>query len=62
MTKRGTKHLHELMRMVEEGHHAVIIFFVNREDGKVFSPAALIDPAYAHALREAHKAGVKIIP
>ena len=61
VTERGRKHLEELSDMVRAGHRAVMLFFVNRTDGKRFCPADAIDPAYAKALREAVKAGVEVI-
>jgi sugar fermentation stimulation protein A len=61
VTERGRKHLEELSGMVEEGHRAVMLFFVNRPDGKHFRPADAIDPAYGKALRDAVKSGVEVI-
>ena len=62
VTTRGTKHLRELMKMKEQGHSAIMVYFVHREDAGVFSPAAEIDPVYAETLKEAYRAGVEIIP
>ena len=61
VTKRGTKHLHDLAQMVAQGHRAAMLFLVVRPDCTRFKPAADIDPAYAHALREAAAAGVQIL-
>lgn len=61
VTTRGTKHLHELMDMVKEGHRAVMFYLVQRDDCSVFEPAVEIDPTYASALREAHSSGVEIL-
>jgi sugar fermentation stimulation protein A len=60
VTERGQKHLRELMKLVQEGHSAEILFTVQREDCDHFSPAESIDPEYARLLREAKKAGVLI--
>ncbi len=62
VSERGTKHLEELMRMVKQGHRAVMLFLVQREDGRVFRPADHIDPAYGETLRRAAEAGVEILP
>jgi sugar fermentation stimulation protein A len=61
VTERGRKHLEELMEVVKAGHRAVMLFLVNRPDGKYFAPADDIDPKYGEVLRVAHKAGVEII-
>ncbi|WP_026353731.1 DNA/RNA nuclease SfsA [Woodsholea maritima] len=61
VTARGTKHLGELISMVQEGHRAVQLFIIQRDDIEALSPAGDIDPAYAGALRAAQKAGVEIL-
>jgi sugar fermentation stimulation protein A len=61
VTKRGTKHLHELMKVFRKGHRAVMCFLVSREDCRFFKPAADIDPVYAETLREAHRKGVEVL-
>jgi sugar fermentation stimulation protein A len=60
-TARGRKHLQTLMDAIDQGHRATMFYVVQREDARRFSPAAHIDPAYARALRRAHRAGVNII-
>ncbi len=62
VTVRGQKHLRELMAVKARGDRAVIFFVVQRADGNVFAPADAIDPEYGRLLREAHQAGVEIIP
>ncbi len=59
VTLRGQKHLRELMRMVSEGHRAVIFFVVQRGDADSVSPADEIDPEYGRLLREATEFGVE---
>ncbi|MDP6354690.1 MAG: DNA/RNA nuclease SfsA [Planctomycetota bacterium] len=61
VTSRGTKHLNELARMVEDGHRAVMFFLVNRGDCNCAEPAAHIDPVYAKTLAAAADAGVEIV-
>ena len=62
VTKRGAKHLAELIRLKSEGHRAVILFLIQRQDGERFAPADKIDPEYGRLLREAHLSGVEILP
>ena len=61
VTIRGTKHLHELASLVEQGHQGVIFFCIQRSDGDRFRPAAHIDPVYAKTLAEVSKKGVQIL-
>ena len=61
VTSRGTKHLNELTRLVEEGNRAIIFFLVQRMDATHFEPAAAIDPLYADTLAKAAKSGVEIL-
>ncbi len=61
VTARGTKHLHELMREVEAGNRAAMLFIVQREDCEVLEPADDIDPVYGRTLREAAAAGVAVL-
>ncbi len=58
---RGTKHLRELMKMVDQGHRAVIFYCVQRNDAVEFRPAKTIDPLYSETLRQAVQAGVEAI-
>ena len=62
VTTRGLKHLHELMHMIEQGHRAVMLFLIQRNDGTIFKPAHHIDPEYSRVLKEAHSKGVEILP
>ncbi len=61
VTARGTKHLHELVDMVAEGHRAVMFYLVQRDDSTQFKIAADIDPTYADALKKARSSGVEIL-
>jgi len=61
VTVRGTKHLHELARLVAEGSKAAIFFLVQRMDAECFTPALHIDPTYCKALEQASAAGVGIL-
>lgn len=61
VTNRGLKHLHELMEMKKQGHRAVMMFVIQRSDGKIFKPAAHIDQKYAEGLKNAYENGVEIL-
>jgi sugar fermentation stimulation protein A len=61
VTLRGQKHLNELWNMVKEGNRAVMLYVIQRCDGKIFKPAAHIDLAYANKLKEVYKQGVEIL-
>lgn len=59
-TTRGQKHLQELMRLKQEGHTSEILFVVQRQKVRKFTPADTIDPEYGKLLREAKKKGVVV--
>lgn len=61
VTTRGTKHLRELMAMVDQGHRAVLFFCVQHSGAKVAGPAAAIDPIYSATLAEAVARGVEVL-
>lgn len=58
VTSRGTKHLHELVRLAAAGYGAAVLFCVQREDAKRCAPAARIDPVYAATVVWAASQGV----
>jgi len=60
VTTRGTRHVNTLSRLVRQGKRAVLLFLVQRADCQTLEPAADLDPAYAEALRQAHKKGVEV--
>lgn len=59
VTARGTKHLHELMTMVDQGHRAVILFMVQRPDCDAVGFAQGIDATYAKTAVLAAQKGVE---
>ena len=61
VTDRGTKHLNELMKVVQTGDRAIMLFVIQRPDGKVFRPADHIDPLYGETLRMAADRGVELL-
>lgn len=58
---RGTKHLHTLTALAEQGERAVLLFCVAHEGIADVAPAAHIDPVYAVALAKAVRAGVEVL-
>jgi sugar fermentation stimulation protein A len=61
VTDRGRKHLYELVKMVEEGHRAVMFFCVSHTGINSVTPAAHIDKKYAQAFVEVVEKGVEVI-
>lgn len=61
ITKRGLKHLHELIQIVQNGKRAVMLYLVQRQDCEIFSIAKDIDPDYKNGLDEALAAGVEAL-
>lgn len=61
VTARGLKHLLELSQMVREGHRAVMVFLIQRNDATRLTFARDIDPSYAGGLAEALEVGVEAI-
>lgn len=61
VTSRGLKHIHDLIEMKKQGHRAVLLFVVMREDGCDFDVAGDIDPAYAEAYEKAKDEGLEVL-
>jgi sugar fermentation stimulation protein A len=61
VSKRGVKHLRELMDNINNGNRSVIFFCIQRNDVTAFAPASRIHPEYARTLREAAETGVEIL-
>jgi len=61
VTKRGAKHLDELVEVGKAGARPVMFFLVQRGDCTHFRAAADIDPAYAAALKRAAQNGVEVL-
>lgn len=60
-TERGTKHVEELIKAVEEGYKAYILFVIQMENIRYFTPHVARDPKFAKALYEASQKGVTIL-
>ncbi len=59
VTERGTKHLHELTRMVHRGHRAIMAYVIQGGEPLDFSLTADLDPKYVEAFRLATAQGVE---
>jgi sugar fermentation stimulation protein A len=49
------------MELKKQGNRAVMLYVINRENIKSFSPAKDIDPTYASLLKEAKDSGVEVL-
>ncbi|MBW2435542.1 MAG: DNA/RNA nuclease SfsA [Deltaproteobacteria bacterium] len=61
VTARGLRHIIELEKRVKAGHRAMMFYFIQRMDARVFRPADHIDSDYGHRLRQAVERGVEVI-
>ena len=59
-TSRGRKHIKTLIKCVEEGFNAGILFTVQRPDAKKLRPCREIDPKFSELIAKAVKSGIKI--
>ena len=59
-TSRGTRHLEELIIARKEGYRAIVLFIVQREDAKVFTPHLTADLCFGETLAKAQDSGVEI--
>ena len=60
-TTRGTKHIDELVKAVEDGYRAVILFIIQMQGCRVFTPHTEMDPDFSKSLVHAARAGVEIL-
>ena len=61
ITKRGSKHLEDLSKMVTSGHKAVLLFLCMRKDVNRVRIAADLDIIYDANIKAALKSGVELI-
>lgn len=59
-TERGRKHLKELIKVKEEGMRAAVVFLIQMDDIKYFTPNDEQDPQFGQFLREAVMKGVEV--
>ena len=60
-TERGVKHIRELMKCMEEGYEAYLLFVIQMAPVKYLEPNDVTHKAFGDALREASKAGVHVL-
>ena len=60
-TERGVKHVHELIQCHGEGYETCILFVVQMERARYFTPNRKTHPQFADALCEAKQAGVELL-
>jgi len=61
VTKRGQKHLRELMAQRNAGHRAAMLFVLSHSRPTRIRPAREVDPDYAALLAQASAAGVELL-
>lgn len=59
-TARGVRQVQELERRRRSGEQALLVFVVQRPDAESVTPFAARDPAFAHAVVQAARAGVRL--
>lgn len=60
-TERGVKHINELIEAKKQGYEAYVIFIIQMENCKHFSPNRKMHETFADALKKASAEGVNII-
>lgn len=62
VTARGVRHLNELSRLARKvGWEAAVLFVLQRPDADRIEAARALDPAFADALTDARRAGVRVL-
>lgn len=59
-TERGARHLLELIDVIHTGRGAGVLFLIQMDNVKSFSPNDIMDKAFGEALRQAKKSNVDI--
>ena len=59
-SQRGTKHVLSLMKAVQQGHRAAVVFVIQRSDARSFSPNEPADPNFCDTLRVAVEHGLEV--
>ena len=60
-TERGVKHINELVLCKKDGYDAFVVFIIQTEKAKHFTPNAETHKEFAVALKNALKNGVKVL-
>lgn len=59
-TERGVKHMHGLMRAVQEGYEAAVVFVIQMKRVQALCPNDETQPVFGQALRQAASVGVQL--
>ena len=59
-TERGVKHINGLIRLVDEGYRAMVLFVVQMDGVKYMTPNMETHPQFGEAIKRARDAGVDI--
>lgn len=60
-TERGVKHLNELIKCVEHGYKATVLFIIQMSNIRYMMPNDITHPEFGKALRTAKSAGVDVL-
>lgn len=60
-TERGRRHLEALMRWMEKGGRAGVLFVIQRADARRFAPSDDTDPAFGRTFRAALERGLEAV-
>lgn len=60
-TERGVKHVQELIRCLDDGYEAYLLFVIQMQGVHCFEPNWATHPEFAEALQKAHGAGIKLL-
>ena len=60
-TVRGQRHLEDLIQLRRMGFRVVVLYVIQRGDGRALRMAHEIDPVYAQRARQARAAGVEML-
>lgn len=60
-SERAVKHVRELAEAVQAGYRACVLFVIQMEGVRFFTPNYKTHPAFARALQEAAQAGVEVL-
>lgn len=58
-TERGRRHIEKLIELSKEGYEPLLVFVVQREDCRAFSPHWRVDPKFSEALLRYVKLGLE---
>ena len=60
-SERAVKHVEELVQAYRDGYQVYVLFVIQMEEAKFFTPNKDTHPAFAQALEEAAKQGVRVL-